>query len=198
MRFSQLTHLLMYLSSGTLNSIIRTDYYGGTDLVNSYNFSISNHLTQFVNFPTQIPDCDFHIPAPLDFFLSSNVSICSTMAFPPLGNSDHVVVSVSIEFPSNLQWDTLFHCITYEYSHAACDSLYDYSRDVPWEDIFKLSVSAAPSEFCEWIHVGIDIYIPHHKDKVKHHSSPWFSAACAAAIVHRSLFFLFLPAEYIF
>ena len=27
---------------------------------------------------------------------------------------------------------------------------------VPWEDIFKLSVSAA-SEFCEWIQVGIDV-----------------------------------------
>ena len=194
MRFSQLTHLLMHLSSETLNSIIRTDYYGGTDLVNSYNFSISNHLTQLVNFPTQIPDCDSHIPAPLDFFLSSNVIICSTMAFPPLGNSDHVVVSISIDFPSNLQWDTLFHCITYEYSHADCDSLYDHSRDVPWEDIFKLSASAAPSEFCEQIHIGIDVYIPHCKDKVKHHSSSWFSAACAAAIVHRSLF-LFLPAE---
>ena len=27
-----------------------------TDLVNSYNFSISNDLTQMVNFPTPIPD----------------------------------------------------------------------------------------------------------------------------------------------
>ena len=56
------------------------------------------------------------------------------------------------------------------------------------------SASAAPSEFCERIHIGIDVYIPHCKDKFKHHSSSWFSAACAAAIVHRSLF-LFLPAE---
>ena len=34
-------------------------------------------------------------------FYSSVASICSTMAFPPLGNSNHVVVSVSIDFPSN-------------------------------------------------------------------------------------------------
>ena len=26
-------------------------------------------------------------------------------------------------------------------------------------------------------------------NQVKHHSSPWFSAACAAAIVHRNHFF---------
>ena len=62
-------------------------------------------------------------------------------------------------------------------------------RDVPWEDIFKLSASAAASEFYEWVQVGIDVYIPHHKYQVKPHSSPWFSAARAAAIVHRNHFF---------
>ena len=36
------------------------------------------------NFPTQIPDCDSHSAALLDFFLSSDTSICSIMAFPPL------------------------------------------------------------------------------------------------------------------
>ena len=30
---------------------------------------------------------------------------------------------------------------------------------------------------------------PHHKYQVKPHSSPLFSAACAAAIVHRNYFF---------
>ena len=63
-----------------------------------YNFSISNDLIQMVNFPTRIPDCDSHSPALLDLFLSSDASICSTMAFPSLGNSDHVVVSISIDF----------------------------------------------------------------------------------------------------
>ena len=68
-------------------------YSGGTDQPDElcYNFSISYDLTQMVNFPTRIPDCDSHSPALLDFFLSSDASICSTTAFPPLGNSDHVV-----------------------------------------------------------------------------------------------------------
>ena len=56
-----------------------------------------------VNFPTRIPDCDFRSSAFLDLFISSDASICSTMTFPPLSNSDHVVVSVSIDFPSNSQ-----------------------------------------------------------------------------------------------
>ena len=71
-----------------------------------------------VNFSTWIPDCDSHSPALLDFFLSSDVDICSTMAFPPLGNSDRVVVSVSIDFPLNSKRDTPFHGIAYDYSRA--------------------------------------------------------------------------------
>ena len=59
MRFSQSTHLLMCLSLETLMPIIRTGLpilmvliY----LVNSYNVSVSNNLTQMINFPTRIPD----------------------------------------------------------------------------------------------------------------------------------------------
>ena len=113
------------------------------------------------------------------------------MAFHPLGNSDHVVVSVSIDFPINSKQDIPFHRVTYDYSGAGWDGLRDHLRDVPWEDIFKLSASAAAaaSEFCEWVRVGIDVYIPHHKYQIKPHSSPWFSAVCAAAIVHRNHFF---------
>ena len=55
-----------------------------------YSFSISNDLTQMVNFPTRIFDCDSHSPALLDLFLFYDVSVCSTMAFPPLGNSYRV------------------------------------------------------------------------------------------------------------
>ena len=62
-------------------------------------------------------------------------------------------------------------------------------RDVPWEDIFKLGASAAASEFYDWVQVGIDVYIPQRKYQVKPHLSLWFSAACAAAIVHGDHFF---------
>ena len=101
-----------------------------------------------VNFPTRILNCDFHRPALLDLFLSSDPSICSTMAFPPLGNTDHVVVSVSRDFPSNSQPDDPFHRIAYDYSRANWDGLCDHLTDVPWEDVFELSASVAASEFC--------------------------------------------------
>ena len=144
-------------------------------------------LTQMVNFTMWIPDCDSHSPAHLDLFLSSDASFFSAMAFPPMGNSDHVVVSVSIDFPSNVQRDASFHRIVIDYSRADWDGLRDHLSDVPWEDIFKLGAFTAASEFCEWVQVGVDLYIPHRKYQVKHHLSPWFSA-CAAAIVHRNNF----------
>ena len=95
-----------------------------------YNFSILNDLTQMVNMPTWIQDCDSHSPAVLNLFISSDTCICSTMGFPPsLGNSDHVVVSVLIDFPSNSQWDALFHCIAYDSSRADWDCLHDHLRE---------------------------------------------------------------------
>ena len=106
-----------------------------------------------VNFSTGIPGFDCQSPALLDLFISSNASICSKMALPPMGNNNHGVVSVSIDFPSNSKSDSLFHCIAYDYSCADWDGIHDRFRDVPQEDIFKLSASAGTSEFYEWVQV---------------------------------------------
>ena len=95
-------------------------YSGGTDRSGElcFNFSISNDLTEMVNFPTRIRDCNSHSPTFLNLFLSTDPNVCSTMVFPPLENSDHVVVPVSIDFPSNSQRDVTFYRIAYEYSRA--------------------------------------------------------------------------------
>ena len=69
------------------------------------------------------------------------------MALPPLGNSDHIVVSVSIDFPSySLRYASL-HRIACDYSRADWDGLHYHLRDVPFEVIFKLSASAAATKF---------------------------------------------------
>ena len=84
-----------------------------------------------VQFPTWILACDSHSPAFLDLFIPGDASICSTMAFPPLENSNYVVVSVSIDFLSNSKGDASFHCIAYDYSCADWNCLYD-----PREEMF--------------------------------------------------------------
>ena len=101
MMFSQTTHLLIYLFVETLTSIIRTGLpvlLELIDLVNSVIIFLSQMtLLRWLTFLLG-SQTDSHSPALLDLFISSDASICSTMAFPPLGNSDHVV-SVSIDFP---------------------------------------------------------------------------------------------------
>ena len=74
----------------------------------------------------------------------------------------------------------------YDYSHADWDSPRYHLREVPWEHISKLVASTAAAEFCEWVQVGMDIYLPHRKYQVKPHSSPWFSVTSDAAIDHRN------------
>ena len=58
-------------------------YSGGTDRSGDFcfNFKISNDLTQMLNFPTQIQNCDSHSSTVLNLFLSSDASICSTLVF---------------------------------------------------------------------------------------------------------------------
>ena len=56
--------------------------------------------------------------------------------------------------------------------------------------VFELGASTAASEFCERVQVEIDVYIPPRKYQFKPHLSPWFSAACAVAVVHRNHFFI--------
>ena len=142
------------------------------------------------NFPTWIPDCNSHSPALLDLSLSSDTIICSTMAFPPLGNSDHVAVSVSTDFTSNSKQDVSFHCALMTILMLT-GMVFMIMQEMSHGKILLSLMVPAASEFCEWVYVGINVYIPHHqKYQVKPDSSPWFSAACAAAIVQRNHFFV--------
>ena len=58
-----------------------------------------------------------------------------------------------------------------------------------WECIFKFGAFVAAAQFCEWVQVRIDVYIPHRKYQVKRHLHPWFYAACAALIALRNHLF---------
>ena len=54
-------------------------------------------LLRWLTFLLGSLDYDSQIHALLNFFLLSQARICSVMACPPLGSSDHVAVSVSID-----------------------------------------------------------------------------------------------------
>ena len=140
-----------------------------------------------VNFPTWIPNCDSHSPALLDFFLLMLVFVLQWLSL-----FWEILVMLLSQFPLNFHHVhngiPVFMALPMTIL-VLIGTLLDHLRDAPWKDIFKLSASSAASEFYEWVQVGIDVYIPHWNYKVKPLSSAWFSAACAAAIVHRKHFF---------
>ena len=161
-------------------------YSGGTDRSGElcYNFSTRNDLTQMVNFPTRIPHCNSQSPALLDLFISPDASNCSTLAFSTLENSDHVVVSVSIDLPSNSQRDAPFHRIAYDYSRADWDGLGDHLRDVPNSVLLLLLVNFESGFRLEFTYISLIVSI--RSNFINLHG---FSTACAATIVHRNHFF---------
>ena len=116
------------------------------------------------NFPNQIPNCD-----------SYKVMLFWIYLF--------LLMLVFVLQWFSLHWEIL---TTLDYSCPNWVGLRDHLADVPWEHIFKLSASAAASEFGEWVQV-----IPHSKYQVKPHLSKWCSATCATAIVHRNHFLCF-------
>ena len=72
----------------------------GTDAAGTsvYNFSITQGLTQIVSSPTHIPDRVADGRYLLDLFLCSNPDDCSAKVLPPIDNSDHSVVSISVSY----------------------------------------------------------------------------------------------------
>ena len=156
--------------------------------MNSYNFSISNDLTQIFKSPTWITI--FRSPDRLlGLLLSSDTSICSTVTFHQLGNADPVATQFQSLFNRSLnsKWNAPFNYVACGYSCANYNGPCDHLREAPLEDIFKLSTSAAAaSGFCWWVVDEIKVYTSYCKYQVERHSSPWFPAAGTPAIIHSS------------
>ena len=116
-------------------------------------FAMAQELTQIVDFPTRIPDHDHHQPYLLDLFLCSNPESCTVASHPPLGKSDHTVVSIGVKFVVKSINEHPYHRTVYSYSKAD----WDHRRDVPWA---KQDATYAAMEIAEWAKISIDCYIP--------------------------------------
>ena len=112
--------LLMFLTGFTSLSVLL--------LFSSIDHLLCLYARFFILF--HLTYMSFSRSAHLLLFISSGTSISSIMAFPPLGNSDHVVISVYFDFPSNSQGGTLFYCIAYDCCCSDWDGLSDHLKDV--------------------------------------------------------------------
>ena len=106
-----------------------------------------------------------------------------------LRNCDHVIVSVSIGFPSNSKMECPFWLLNLWIFCADRDSLHDYLRDTRRGHVFKLSASGAATEFCEWVLVIYIIYPIFH-------ANTWFPAA--RSVVTSILFCIYMLYSYMY
>ena len=128
--------------------------------------------------------CEFYSPVFLNLFISTNPRFV-VQQLSQLINSDHVVVSVFINFQQT-QMGILLCTIQILIILMLIGTVFEIIWDIPWENIFKLCTSAVAAEFCEQVHFRIDIFIPHCIYQFKLHWSPWFPAGCTAAISTRN------------
>ena len=134
----------MFLSLETLMSIIKTGLpilvklidLGNPVIIFLSQMTLLRWLTFLLGFQTVI----LIVLLFWNYFFLPMLGFCTKMAFLPLGNVDHVFVSVSIDFLSNSQWDALLHLIALTIL-ADWEGLHGHLRDVPWEDIFRLGAS---------------------------------------------------------
>ena len=115
-----------------------TNSYG----IDAYNFSLSQSLTQLVDFPTRFPDRDDQTPSLLDLFLSFSPNVCNASILSPLGNLDHAVINVDISLSSKAAQESPVHRMLYSYHQGDLDSFRDFLCDIlgKLSLIFKLKL----------------------------------------------------------
>ena len=97
--------------------------------------------------PGKLLICSLTVIPDGDFFLSSNPSIYSAMALPPLEHSNYVIVKVSIGLASNSKGNVHFNRKTFNYFRVNWNGLPDFLRDVPRENILDLDTFAEAPVF---------------------------------------------------
>src|SRR6201990_1347100 len=159
----------------------------------AFNFSIQNNLEQLVLLPTRIPDRLGDEPNILDLFLTSYPSPYTVKLYPPLGSSDHLLISVSCSVSSGLPQERPPPSARRRLWHFGATNWSDlrlYFSDFPWNDYcFR---GRGPSEcaerIAEVILSGMEAYIPYSFPSTKP-NKPWFNSACSRAIRRRDAAF---------
>ena len=118
-----------------LNSVT-TDTVG----IHSLKFSISQNLTQVIDFLKRFPDNSNSTPSLLDLCLVSDPNEYSVSCHSPLGSSDHALISLTFRASSTVS-ESPYHRTTYNYQRADWDSFLLFLRDAPWSKMFSLSAN---------------------------------------------------------
>jgi len=100
----------------------------------AFEFATLNDLQQLIVGPTRIPDNSLQLPSlsPLDLFLTSSHNSYNCKILPPLGNSDHNLISctslVTHKPSSSASNRRLWH-----FASARWDDMRDFYFSFPWD-----------------------------------------------------------------
>jgi len=105
------------------------EWLGSADTagLEAFKFSVSQNLSQIVDFPTRFPDNDAHSPSLLDLYLILDLGSCKASRETLIGSFHHLtpftpftpfrLMKLLIEY-----WSV--YCTSYKYQLADWDSLY--------------------------------------------------------------------------
>jgi len=151
-----------------------------------YDFSILNSLSQLVNSPTRVPDRSSDRPQTLDLFLTSHPSNYSSVSVaPPIGNSDHNLISLEHSISSSCS--NSGKRTIWKFGEADWEGLRNFFSSLIWNDIISWSdVNKCSSQITEFIMCGMELYIPHKTVCAKPNNPRWFSAECKSAVAAKN------------
>ena len=115
------------------------------------DFSLWNDLTQIVNFPTRIPNCDLHSVLFCIYLFLLNL----VFALLWLSLHSKILILLWSQFPLALlqpQMEMSLFITQLYCSRTDWDCLCIQLKDIP-----DFGICAAPTEFCLCIQVGIDV-----------------------------------------
>ena len=142
-------------------------------------------LQQLIQHPTRIPDRHNHQPNILDLFLTSNLSQYSYKVLPPLGSSDHNLISVKCNWapppPIPPSKRHIWH-----FDRARWTDLRSFFLEFPWSAscFSSRDASVIADSVSGVIVAGMESCIPNSTKSTT--SAKWFDCSCSNAIEERT------------
>jgi hypothetical protein len=136
-------------------------------------------MKQLVTDPTRFSN-DFQTSNILDLLYVSNPDIHNFETHPPLGSSDHSVISTTIEWCTSRKFNTKKQRVVYNYKKANWTLMKKFFRNTPWKSLLVLGDPTKSAEQFE-IHIKQAMlnYIPSRTLKAKRQIGHlWFNHNC--------------------
>lgn len=169
-------------------------YSNSTNLPGIYAemFALVNGLTQLTNAITYFTRHPNQTNSLLDLFLTSDPHKYNIITGPPLGGSDHAVVSAVFAHRNTppVSGPISTNRLIWDFQRANWEGLNNYFREFDWSICFFSDVNDAATILGNSILGGMRRYIPNKSSYQKQQKVPWFNKRCKRAILAKNSAFL--------